>query len=80
MTIHISFKISSRSTSKRVEKVTATILDVGSDPVTTRFVGGIRIAHQQMRILGQIVDAKHSVKVTLTCSQKVIDFVRVHTP
>jgi len=57
MTIHITFKISIRSTPKRVEKVSTTILDIDSDPVTTRFVGGIRIAHQQTRIIRQIVDA-----------------------
>jgi len=40
MTIHITFKISIRSTLKRLEKASTTILDVDSDPVTTRFAGG----------------------------------------
>jgi len=69
VTIHLTFKISIRSTSKRVEKVSAPILDVDSDHVTTGFVRRIRIAHQQMRIFRHIVDAKHSVKVTQTTSQ-----------
>ena len=34
--------------------------------MTTRFVGGIRIAHQQTGIFGQIVDAKHCIEVTQT--------------
>jgi len=42
--IHITFKISIRSTSKRVEKVYTLTLDVDSDPVTTGFVRRIRIA------------------------------------
>ena len=49
MTIHITFKISIRSTSKRIEKVSASILDVDSDPMTTRLVGGIRIANQSFQ-------------------------------
>jgi len=49
---------------KRVEKVSTPIFYVYSHPVTTGFVGGIHIAHQQTSIFGHIVDTKHSVKVT----------------
>jgi len=47
------------------------MIDVGlyGDPVTTWFIRGIRIADQYVRIFGQIVDAKHSIKVSQTTSQ-----------
>jgi len=56
------------------------MIDVYGDPVTTWFIRGIRIADQYVRIFGQIVDAKHSIKVSQKTSQKAIDFVRVRTP
>ena len=52
-----------RSMSKRVEKVSTPIFYVYSHPVTTGFVRGIRIAHQQDEHIRAYID-KHSVKVT----------------
>jgi len=57
------------------------IFDIYGNPMTTRLVGRIRIADQQMRIFGHIVNAEHSVKVTvcvLTMVAKVPKFSLVH--
>jgi len=46
MTIHITFKVNVRSMSKRIKKFSASILDVDSNPVTARFVGGVGVTDQ----------------------------------
>jgi len=44
-----------KSTSKRVENFNTYSLDVDRNPVTTRFVGGIRTEDEQMEIDGMIL-------------------------